>query len=113
MLEVWIDPWGSEDCCRFRLYEHVKRSEVNIWKYMGNLGKRGSYRYSFPKIIESIETEKFILFPQETKLPRTTLNMTSVYHMELWEKNNIWSRSTLKFSVDLQDDIQHLWIMQM
>ena len=113
MLEVWIDPLGSEDCCRFRLYEHVKTSRVNTWKYMGSLGNRGPYRFSFPKIIESIETEKFILLPQETSLTRTTLNMTSVYHMELWEKNNIWTRSSLKFSIDLQEDIQHLWSVQM
>ena len=105
MLEHWMDLWGTNNCCRFRLYA-LNRSQ-STWKDMGNLGKRGAYTFSFPKIIESNGRENFVFSPQKTKLGPTPyqwkdVDMTYAYRIELWEKNTTWTRSPLNLPIDME-----------
>ena len=102
MLEMYFDPWGPKDCCRFRIYEQIQRNGALTWSHRVNLGeRRRDYSLPFPKVIKPIEKEKFILFTN------------SANHIELWEKNRSWIRSTLSLPTDFEANITDLWLLQM
>ena len=90
------------------------------WNYFGDYGQE-DLLINLPPIIYPIEDEKFIFFPQKTKVThQAILNQTSmsINPIELWKTNNTSNRFLLKFPIDLRDKIERdsttdLWILQM
>ena len=101
----------------FYIYEKIEKNGIIKWNYFGDYGQEYLI-INLPPIIYPIDDEKFIFFSQKTLKPMYDRGwQMSINPIELWEMNNNWSRSSLKFPTDLRHKIEtnstrHLWIVQ-
>lgn len=95
----------------FGLFKLVKKSGYLTWQYFGNLSRsRGEY---FPQIINELENEKFLLFPERYMFDtwRNLLNATRFEHetsfffnlLESFEPNQNWTRSQIETPLNITE----------
>ena len=94
------------------IYEHLEKEGIMEWNYVGNFGGPNQLLF-FPPVIKSIENEKFIFYPRETTTENFYYEITCSENLELWEKNENLTRSTLEFPINIPPTISNVWILQL
>ena len=111
------DPWGK--CDLYRIYENVENNGTMKWSYIGNFGET-KYDLLMPPVIQSIESGKFFLFPQEIKGAiggtESAINMKFVNPIQLWTKNKnltqFWGQGEFPKSLRPNKESSTLFILQ-
>ena len=97
-------------CPRFEIYEYVEKNGTMELDKLGNY-RDTCYRMFFPPVITPMENGKFIFSPQETmRIPRQNWSFDPI---EVWEKNETLTRSTLELPINFPREIYSLWIVQL
>ena len=114
----------------FGLFKLVKKSGYLTWQYFGNLSRsRGEY---FPQIINELENEKFLLFPERYMFDTwrnllddfavQSLNRSSKFEhetsfffnlLESFEPNQNWTRSQIETPLNITELKESNTMMQL
>ena len=98
-----------------RVYEKVEEKGIIKWSFVANFGLKDYDATSFPPVIQPITDRKFYFFPEEIRTLYTSDLKINFNLLQLWNKNNTLTRSSLKFPTDTRQEIEYTtytWILQ-
>ena len=117
IIEVFEFEGGYYNDRILGIYENVEEKGTIKWKHVETFGlmRYNMVPFSFPPVIQPIADRKFIFFPTLSGLLIPSNGTMNFDFIELWNKNNTLTRSSIKFPMDLRyniEDTHYIWILQ-
>ena len=98
----------------YGIFEYVEENGTLKWTHIADFGntRNGYNTLMLPQFIKPMKNGKFIFFPREAKIVRSTMFFDAI---EVWEKNKTLTRSPLELPINFTAEIwkQSFWILQM